>query len=95
MTQENAALELEIKILIIDALALEDVAPEDIVTTEPLFVNGLGLDSIDALELGMALQRAYGVTVTSDSNEMRNHFRSVETLAEFVRTQRGIEKNGG
>ena len=95
MTQENAALELEIKILIIDALALEDVAPEDIVTTEPLFVNGLGLDSIDALELGMALQRAYGVTVTSDSNEMRNHFRSVETLAEFVRSQRDKEKNGG
>ena len=95
MTQVNEALELEIKMLIIDALALEDVAPEDIVTTEPLFVNGLGLDSIDALELGMALQRAYGVTVTSDSNEMRNHFRSVETLAEFVRTQRGIEKNGG
>ena len=95
MTQENAALELEIKILIIDALALEDVAPEDIVTTEPLFVNGLGLDSIDALELGMALQRAYGVTVTSDSNEMRDHFRSVETLAEFVRSQRDIEKNGG
>lgn len=95
MTLENAALELEIKILIIDALALEDVAPEDIVTTEPLFVNGLGLDSIDALELGMALQRAYGVTVTSDSNEMRNHFRSVETLAEFVRSQRDKEKNGG
>ena len=95
MTQENAALELEIKILIIDALALEDVAPEDIVPTEPLFVNGLGLDSIDALELGMALQRAYGVTVTSDSNEMRNHFRSVETLAEFVRSQRDKEKNGG
>ena len=95
MTLENAALELEIKILIIDALALEDVAPEDIVTTEPLFVNGLGLDSIDALELGMALQLAYGVTVTSDSNEMRNHFRSVETLAEFVRSQRDKEKNGG
>ena len=55
-----AELELEIKQLIIDTLMLEDIKPEDIDSAEPLFVEGLGLDSIDALELGVALQKKYG-----------------------------------
>lgn len=82
------ALESEIKQLIIDALALEDITPDDIDPVEPLFVKGLGLDSIDALELGLALQRKYGVTVTSDSQETRRHFGSVRALAAFVASQR-------
>ena len=53
------ALELEIRELIVSALALEDIAPSDIDVQAPLFVEGLGLDSIDALELGLALQKRY------------------------------------
>ena len=77
-------LEAEIKELIVSALALEDIRPEDIATTEPLFVDGLGLDSIDALELGLALQKRFGVTMSADSEETRRHFRSVQSLAQFV-----------
>lgn len=80
----NAALQLEIKQLIIEALNLEDVTPEDIDASAPLFVEGLGLDSIDALELGLALQKRYGVTLSADSAETRNHFASVDALVAYV-----------
>ena len=82
------ALEQDIKDLIIDCLALEDISPDDIDPQEPLFVKGLGLDSIDALELGLALQRKYGVSVSSDSEETRRHFGSVRALAAFVSAKR-------
>lgn len=77
-------LEQEIKELIIASLALEDVTPEDIDVSEPLFVDGLGLDSIDALELGLALQKKYGVSMAADAQETRQHFKSVRALAAFV-----------
>jgi acyl carrier protein len=83
VTTDTQTLEHEIKDLIINSLALEDIN-----TTEPLFVKGLGLDSIDALELGLALQRSYGVTVSADSEETRRHFGSVQALAKFVSAQR-------
>ena len=85
---DTQTLEQEIKELIISSLALEDISPEEINPTEPLFVKGLGLDSIDALELGLALQRKYGVSVSSDSEETRRHFGSVRALASFVTAQR-------
>lgn len=78
------ALEDEIKSLIIEALNLEDLTPADIVTEAPLFGEGLGLDSIDALELGLALQRRYGLSLSADSAETRRHFASVRALADFV-----------
>ena len=78
------ALEPEIKELIISTLSLEDVAPEDIDPEAPLFNEGLGLDSIDALELGLALQKRYGVTLAADSAETRQHFASVDALCAFV-----------
>lgn len=78
------ALEHEIKELIIASLSLEDITPEDIDPAAPLFVEGLGLDSIDALELGLALQKRYGVSLSADSQETRRHFSSVRALAEFV-----------
>lgn len=81
-------LEQEIKELIISSLALEDIAPQDIDATQPLFVDGLGLDSIDALELGLALQKKYGVSMSADSEQTRQHFRSVQALAAFVAAQR-------
>lgn len=81
-------LETEIKDLIISALALEDLAPVDIDAAQPLFVEGLGLDSIDALELGLALQKRYGVAMSADAQETRKHFASVNALAAFVAAQR-------
>lgn len=80
-------LEHDIKALIISSLALEDITPDDIASDEPLFVNGLGLDSIDALELGLALQKRYGVTLSAESDEVRAHFASVHALAQFVTAQ--------
>ena len=82
------ALEQEIKELIVSALSLEDVRPQDIETDAPLFVEGLGLDSIDALELGVALQKRYGVAMSADAAETRSHFASVATLARFVAAHR-------
>ena len=80
-------LELEIKELIISSLALEDIAAEEIDASAPLFVEGLGLDSIDALELGLALQKRYGVSMSGDSEETRRHFASVNALVAFVSAQ--------
>lgn len=82
------ALEQEIKQLLIEALNLEDVRPEQIESQEALFVDGLGLDSIDALELGLALQKRYGVSMAGDSEETRQHFSSIRALANFVAANR-------
>ena len=81
-------LELEVKELIIDVLQLEDIAPADIDSGAPLFVEGLGLDSIDALELGVALQKRYGITLSAESEDTRKHFASVSALAALIETQR-------
>jgi acyl carrier protein len=76
-------LEQELKELIIECLNLEDVKAADIDADAALFGAGLGLDSIDALELGVAIQKRYGVAL-GDSEEGRKHFASVRTLATFV-----------
>ncbi len=78
------SLEEEVKQFIIDVLQLEDIKPEDIDAEAPLFVEGLGLDSIDALELGVALQKRYGISLSADSEETRTHFKSVRTLAAMI-----------
>ncbi|MDR6395458.1 phosphopantetheine-binding protein [Herbaspirillum seropedicae] len=77
-------LEQDIKQLIIEALDLEDLSPEDIDSAAPLFGDGLGLDSIDALELGMSLQKRYGIKLSANSEETRKHFASVQALAALV-----------
>jgi acyl carrier protein len=82
-------LEAELKELIIDALELEDVTPEDIASEEALFLEGLGLDSIDALELAMALEERYGVKVGDDPEQNQRIFASVRSLAAFVGERRG------
>lgn len=79
---------IEIKNLIITALNLDELSTEDIDTEAALFGGGLGLDSIDALELGLALKNRYGVVLSAESEEMRQHFYSVATLASFIQTQR-------
>ena len=77
----------EIKQLIIDTLDLEDITPNDIDETAPLFIEGLGLDSIDALELGMALKKKYNISIGSDNDENKEYFYSVKTLADFIEKQ--------
>ena len=85
-------LENEVKALIIEALNLEDMTPEDIETDAPLFGEGLGLDSIDALELGLAVKKRFGVSLSGETEEVRAHFRSVASLAAFIRENRTEEK---
>ena len=82
------ALCLEIKNLIISTLNLDELSVDDIDTDAPLFGDGLGLDSIDALELGLAVKNQYGIVLSSESNEMRQHFFSVATLATYIHSQR-------
>jgi len=82
------SLEQEIKELIIDALALEDVTPVDIEPEAALFVEGLGLDSIDALELAMALEERYGVQIGDDPELNQRIFASVRNLAGYVSEHR-------
>lgn len=81
-------LEHDIKKLIIEALMLEDLAPEDIESTTPLFVEGLGLDSIDALEIAMVLEQRYGVTTDDDAEANRERFACVRSLAAYVAESR-------
>ncbi|EON2999793.1 phosphopantetheine-binding protein [Escherichia coli] len=84
----NASVYLEIKNLIISTLNLDDLTPDDIDINAPLFGDGLGLDSIDALELGLAVKNEYGIVLSAESEEMRQHFFSVATLASFIAAQR-------
>lgn len=75
----------EVKQLIIDSLALEDIHLEDIEDNMALFDDeGLGLDSVDALELGLALQKHFGLKMENDSAALREHFFSAKTLADFI-----------
>ncbi|PJI46543.1 MULTISPECIES: phosphopantetheine-binding protein [Pseudomonas] len=81
-------LQLEIKQLIIDALGLEDIGPDDIGAQDALFGDGLGLDSVDALELGLAIQKRYGIKIDADAKDTRQHFANVASLAAFVTAQK-------
>ena len=81
-------LESQIKQLIIDSLGLEDITEADIDTNAPLFGDeGLGLDSVDALELGLAVQKAFGFQMDGEKENLREHFASVQTLADFIRSK--------
>ena len=77
-------LAFEVKELLITSLNLEDMTPADIDTDAPLFGEGLGLDSIDALEIAVALRKKYGVTVDSNTQDARKHFQSVRALTVFI-----------
>ena len=80
-------LETEVKQLIIDSLQLEDITPADIDTDAPLF--GDGLDSIDALELGVAIRKRYHVQFSADTEDTRRHFASVRALVALIESARG------
>ncbi|MDR3212882.1 MAG: phosphopantetheine-binding protein [Azoarcus sp.] len=80
----------EIKVFIIETLDLEDVSPEDIDADAPLFGDGLGLDSIDSLELGVGLQKRYGLKISAESEETRQIFSSTRALGEYVAAHRTV-----
>lgn len=77
-------LNLEIKKLILASIELEDLSVEDIKDDEPLFGTGLGLDSIDALELGIALKKKFNVKFSAEDQDNRKHFASVNALADYI-----------
>jgi hypothetical protein len=79
---------LELKELIISGLNLEDVAPGDINDDEPLFGDGLGLDSVDALELGLLVQKKYGIVLNSKTQKLKQIFSSVASLAQYIAENR-------
>ena len=81
-------IEQELAQFIIDTLSLEDVKVSDIDPSAPLFVKGLGLDSIDALELGVSLKKKYGIKLSTDSEETRRHFSSIKALADLLAAHR-------
>ena len=85
MTREE--IETKLKETVVSALDLEDLTPADIETDVPLFGEGLGLDSIDATELGMAVKKAFGVSFSSNPADNKQIFRSVKTLADYVEAQ--------
>jgi acyl carrier protein len=89
----TSTLHQELKQLIVDALQLEDVDPATISDSDALFGAGLNLDSIDALELAMAVGRKYDVKVSQDQ-DTRDAFRSVNHLAEFITARRAAGNPG-
>jgi len=76
-------LKAQLKEEIIEVLNLEDISPEDIDNESPLFGDGLGLDSIDALELIVLLEKNYGIKI-EDPKDGRKVFYSIDTMAEFI-----------
>lgn len=80
----NPDLIQEVKQLIIDELCLEDLTPADINADDALFGEGLGLDSIDALELGVAIKKKYNITLDADAEETKQHFASVTALCKLI-----------
>lgn len=81
-------LKVELKELIINELDLEDIEVSDINDDEPLFVEGLGLDSIDALELGLILKKHYSIKIDANSEEIKQHFSSINALSAFITQSR-------
>ncbi|HEX7129042.1 MAG TPA: phosphopantetheine-binding protein [Rhodanobacteraceae bacterium] len=88
MTEQTAA-ERELAELIVSNLNLEGVKPEQIQPDAPLFGGELGLDSIDALELSLAISKRYGFQLRSDNPDNRRIFGSLRALAEYIGQQRG------
>lgn len=82
--------ELELAELLIEALNLEDVEPGSIDPQAPLFGDGLGLDSIDALELALAISKKYGFQLRSDNADNKRIFGSLSALSAHVQEQRTV-----
>ena len=90
MREISEALITEVKQLIIERLKLEEITVADIITDAPLFGEGLGLDSIDALELVIGLEKEYGVSIP-DAEVGKKVFQSVRTIAQYIVNNHGKE----
>ena len=80
--------EQEVGSMIIETLNLADVAVDDIDPEQPLFRDGLGLDSIDALELSLAISRRYGVQIKTENTDVAQVFASIRSLSEYIQGNR-------
>ena len=78
----------ELKALLVNELNLEDISPDDIDETAPLFHDGLGLDSIDALELSVIIDRQYGIKIKAEDERNAEIFSSLNALAAFISDNR-------
>jgi acyl carrier protein len=78
----------ELKTLLISELNLEDITPDDIDANAPLFRDGLGLDSIDALELAVVLDKKYGIKIKSSDERNKEIFSSLNALTDFITNNR-------
>ncbi len=83
-------LEEEIRQVVLSSVEVDGLTAADLPADAPLFGDGVGLDSIDALEIGAALRRKYQVKFKANSDENREHFRSISTLAAFIAGNAGI-----
>ena len=88
----NVDLKTKLKELLIERLKFEDMTPDDIPDDEPLFGGGLGLDSIDALEIVVMLESEFGIKVKNETSA-RDHFRSISSLAGFVESRLAQQQN--
>ena len=87
--EDFTKLKNELKKLIINELSLEELSPEEISDDAPLFGEGIGLDSLDAVELVVLLQRNFGIQI-KDLEEGRKIFKTLETLAQYVNEKRTL-----
>lgn len=88
---KREALEDEIRQVVLSSVEVDGLTVADLAADEPLFGDGIGLDSIDALEIGAALRKKYQVKFKANSDENREHFRSISSLAKFIAANAGIE----
>jgi acyl carrier protein len=84
----NSPSELEVAKLIVETLNLEDVSPEDIESQAPLFRDGLGLDSIDALELSLGINQTYGIQLKADDENITEIFSTLANLTQYIKDNR-------
>ena len=88
-SKDESALQLEVAQLIVEALNLE-VAASDIAPDAPLYGDGLGLDSIDILEISLVISKRYGMQLSADSQDNEKHFSSLASLTAFIASQRKL-----
>ena len=90
----RAELEEGIRQVILSSVEVDGLTAADLPSDAPLFGDGVGLDSIDALEIGAALRKKYQVKFKANSDENRVHFRTIASLADFIAAQAGISVEG-
>jgi acyl carrier protein len=90
MEASEIKLEERLKALIVETLGLEDVEPASIANDQHLFGEGLGLDSIDALELAIAIHSEFGVRTEENDEGNRVYYTSIDTLAAFIREKQAV-----